>query len=98
MAYITDTEADASYVEFVRGVDVLIHECNFNDDAIGLAHETGHCYASAVGRAARDAGVKQLILTHFDPELPLDDPIDLPAVRAFFPATEIASDLMEFDF
>ena len=98
LAYITDTTADASYVDFVRGVDVLIHECNFSDDSIELAHETGHCYTSAVGRVARDAGVKRLFLTHFDPQLPLDDPIDLQAARAIFPATEIARELMEFEF
>ena len=98
LAYITDTAADASYVDFVRGVDVLIHECNFSDDSIALAHETGHCYPSAVGRVAREAGVQRLFLTHFDPQLPLDDPIDPQAARAIFPATEIARELMEFEF
>jgi len=98
LAYITDTQADASYVDFVRGVDVLIHECNFSDDSIELAHETGHCYLSAVVKVARDAGVKRLYLTHFDPQLPLGDPIDLSAARAIFPATEIAREKMEFEF
>jgi|SRR5579863_7499063 len=98
LAYITDTIADASYVDFIRGVDVLIHECNFSDDSIELARETGHCHLSAVVRAARDAAVKRLILTHFDPELPLDEPLDLAAARAIFPATELAREKMEFDF
>jgi ribonuclease BN (tRNA processing enzyme) len=98
LAYITDTIADHSYVEFVRGVDVLIHECNFSDDSIDLAQETGHSYLSAVVKLARDAGVKRLILTHFDPQLPLDNPIDLPKARAIFPATEIATEKMEVEF
>lgn len=98
LAYITDTMADASYVNFIRGVDVLIHECNFTDDSIELARETGHCYLSAVVRVARDAGVKRLILTHFDPQLPLDEPINLTAARAIFPATEVAREKMEFEF
>lgn len=98
LAYITDTSADASYIDFIRGVDVLIHECNFSDTSIALANETGHCYTSAVGQAARAAGVKRLFLTHFDPQLPLDDPIDLEAVRAIFPATEIAREKMDIEF
>jgi len=98
MAYITDTIANASYVDFIRGVDVLIHECNFSDDFIELARDTGHCHLSAVVRVARDAGVKRLILTHFDPELPLDEPLDLAAARAIFPTTELAREKMEFDF
>ena len=57
-------------------------------------------YASAIGvlEASRAAGVKRLVLTHFAPELPLDDPIGLPAVRAIFPATEIARELMDIEF
>jgi ribonuclease Z len=98
LAYITDTTADASYVDFIRGVDLLIHECNFTDDSIELANETGHCYLSAVVRVARDAGVKRLLLTHFDPQLPVDHPIDLAAARAIFPATEIAREKMELEF
>jgi len=98
LAYITDTMADASYVDFVRGVDVLIHECNFSEDSIALARETGHCYPSYVGQVARDAGVKRLYLTHFDPQLPVDDPIDPQSACAFFPATEIAREKMEFEF
>lgn len=98
LAYITDTMADASYVNFIRGVDLLIHECNFSDASLELAHETGHCYLSAVVRLARDAGVKRLILTHFDPELPLDEPLDLAAARTIFPATEIAREKMDIEF
>jgi ribonuclease BN (tRNA processing enzyme) len=49
-------------------------------------------------KLARDAGVKRLILTHFDPQLPLDNPIDLPKARAIFPATEIATEKMEVEF
>lgn len=98
LAYITDTVADASYVDFVRGVDVLIHECTFSDDSIVLAQDSGHCYMSAVCQVARDAAVKRLFLTHFDPRLPLDEPIDLQSARAIFPATEIAREKMDIEF
>ncbi len=98
LAYITDTIADNSYLDFIRGVDLLIHECNFSDDAVELTRETGHCHTSAVCRAARDAGVRRLVLTHFDPQLPLDEPLDLAAARAIFPATDLAREEMELEF
>jgi len=97
MAYITDTVADGSYTDFVRGVDLLIHECNFADDSAAWAAKTGHSHTSAAAQAARDAGVKRLLLTHFDPRHPEDDPVDVGAARAIFAATELAHDLMEVE-
>jgi ribonuclease BN (tRNA processing enzyme) len=98
LAYITDTIADGSYTEFVRGVDVLVHECNFPDDSTMWAEKTGHSHTSAVARLAKSAGVGRLVLTHFDPQHAENDPIGLPAARAIFPATDLAEDLMEIDF
>jgi ribonuclease BN (tRNA processing enzyme) len=98
LAYITDTIADGSYTAFLRGVDLLIHECNFSDEGAALAGKTGHSYTTAVARIARDAGAKRLYLTHFDPQHPEDDPIGLPAARAIFPMTELAEDLAEVEF
>jgi ribonuclease Z len=98
LAYITDTIADGSYTEFLRGVDLLIHECNFPDESAVWADQTGHSYTSAAARVAREAGAKRLLLTHIDPQHPEADPIGLPAARAIFPATELAEDLMEIDF
>jgi ribonuclease BN (tRNA processing enzyme) len=97
LAYITDTVADGSYIDFVRGVDLLIHECNFTDRSVPLATESGHSYASAVGQAAKAAGAKRLVLVHIDPQHPEDDPIGIETIRSIFPATEIGEDLMEFE-
>ena len=97
LAYVTDTFADGSYVDFLRGVDLLIHECNFADGAEGWAQKTGHSYSSAVARLARDAQVGRLLLTHIDPRHPEDDPVNLASMRSIFAATEIAEDLMEIE-
>jgi ribonuclease BN (tRNA processing enzyme) len=97
LAYVTDTIADGSYTEFVRGVDLLIHECNSSDESAVWAEKTGHSHTSAVARLATEAGVKRLVLTHIDPQHPEDDPVGLPAARAIFPATALAEDLMEID-
>lgn len=98
MAYITDTTVDGSYVDFIRGVDVLIHECQFPDDMAAWSGRTGHSNTTPVATLARDAGVGQLWLTHIDPLRPDDDPIGLAVARAIFPATELAEDLLEIDF
>jgi ribonuclease BN (tRNA processing enzyme) len=98
LAYITDTVADGSYTTFLRGVDILIHECNFSDESAEWADKTGHSYTSAAARVARDSGAKRLYLTHIDPQHPEDDPIGLAAARAIFPVTELAEDLMEVEF
>lgn len=98
LAYITDTIADGSYTGFLHGVDLLIHECNFSDEAAALAGKTGHSYTTAVARVAKEAGAKRLFLTHIDPQHLEDDPIGLSVARSIFPATELAEDLMEIEF
>lgn len=98
LAYITDTTADGSNIDFVRGVDVLIHECNFPDGMRDLAIRTGHSYTTPVCELARDAGVKRLLLTHFDPYAALDDPVDVRKARSIFSAVEIGEDGMVIEF
>lgn len=96
-AYITDTITHPDYLDFIRGVDVLIHECYFPDDEAQWCEPTGHSHTSAVARLAADAGVQRLYLTHVDPQRTDDDPIGLAAARAIFPATELAEDLLEIE-
>lgn len=97
LAYVTDTTVDETYLEFIRGVDVLIHECNFPDSQSQWCEKTGHSCTSPVARLAREAGVGRLILTHIDPQLDGDDPVDIAAALAIFPNTVVAEDLMEFE-
>lgn len=97
LAYVTDTTVDGTYTDFIRGVDLLIHECNFNDGMSEWCERTGHSHTSQVARLARDADVGRLVLIHVDPILNGDDPLDIAAARAIFPRTELAEDLMEID-
>ncbi|MBS0261320.1 MAG: metal-dependent hydrolase [Planctomycetes bacterium] len=98
LAYITDTIADRTYIDFIRGVDLLIHECNFPDGHLTLATESGHSYATAVGETAREAGVGRLVVAHIDPQHPEDDPIGIETIRRYFPNVTLGEDLMELDF
>jgi ribonuclease BN (tRNA processing enzyme) len=100
MAYVTDTSADkdAAYVEKIRGVDLLSHECYFPDDRADWALKTGHSHTTPVAEVARQAAVKRLVLVHFDPASTADDPIGLDTARAIFPNTILGEDLMELEF
>ena len=100
MAYVTDTSADAqaAYVAKIRGVDLLVHECYFPDDRADWAQKTGHSHTTSVAEVARQAGVKRLVLVHFDPRSTADDPIGLDTARTIFPNTVLGEDRMELEF
>jgi ribonuclease BN (tRNA processing enzyme) len=100
MAYVTDTVADptASYVERIRGVDLLVHECNFADEFHDRAKLTGHSHTTPVAQVAKQAEVGQLLLVHLNPLVDGDDPVGLDVARAIFPRTAVARDNMLVEF
>lgn len=97
LAYITDTVAPGDYLDFVRGVDLLIHECYFPDEMSDWATKTGHSHTTPVARLAHDADVGRLALVHIDPQREDDDPIDLAKARSIFANTFIAEDNMTIE-
>lgn len=100
LAYVTDTVADpmADYVEHIRGVDLLIHECNFTDEHREQAILTGHSHTTPVAQVARRADVGDLILVHLNPMSNGDDPVGLDVARAIFARTVVAHDNMVVEF
>ena len=100
MAYITDTTAtpSAPYVEKIRGVDLLLHECYFPDGWEDRAELTGHSCTTPVADVAAQAGVARMVLVHINPLSVEDDPVGLEKARKVFPSTEIAYDGMELEF
>lgn len=98
LAYITDTTVDGSYTEFIRGVDVLIHECYFPDSMAEWSKKTGHSNTTPVAELAREAAVGRLMLVHIDPNRPDDDPIGIETARKIFPNVEVAEDGTAIDF
>lgn len=93
MAYVTDTTAAATaeYLEAIRGVDLLVHECNFPDEQAEQAARWGHSSLSAVAHLAAAAGVGQLVLAHIDP-MAAEPPVDLVLARKIFAPTTVACD------
>ncbi|QDV16818.1 Ribonuclease BN [Gimesia panareensis] len=98
LAYITDTSHPEQHLEFVKGVDLLIHECYFPDEQAEWADKTGHSHTTPVAELARDAGVGQLVLTHIDPQETGDDPVGIEVAQKIFPNTILGEDLMELEF
>jgi ribonuclease Z len=101
LAYVTDTTtpgANASYIEQIRGVDLLIHECYFPDGMEEMAELTGHSCATPVAQAAKAAEVKRLVLIHVNPASEEADPIGLPGIKKIFPNAELGVDGMVLEF
>ncbi len=100
MAYVTDTIAapDAKYIKHIRGVDVLLHDCNGPSRLAKLMTSIHHSATLGVAQAAALAQVGQLILVHKNPIEAWSIDEDLDAARAIFPATVIGTDGMEIEF
>jgi ribonuclease Z len=64
VVYTGDTRPGGSVREAADGADLLIHDSMFDDDRRERAVETAHSTAREAAEVARDAGVKQLALTH----------------------------------
>lgn len=97
LAYVTDTAGDERYIEFIRGVDLLIHERNFSDSLHELATLSGHCTSGMVVRMAAQAQVKRMAITHFDPRTE-NDPLEEDSMRASCPQAISAYDGLTVEF
>jgi ribonuclease Z len=100
MAYVTDTTADtnASYVDIIRGVDLLVHEAYFTHDVNDLPRVTGHSSLQSAAAVAAAAQVGQLVLVHINPQIEDDAAFDLRAARRIHPDIELGRDEMELQF
>jgi ribonuclease Z len=70
VAFSGDTVPCDATAELARGVDLLVHECNFPDEEVETRKRLGfawyiHSTPSGVGRVARAAEAKRLALNHF---------------------------------
>ncbi|GGZ72211.1 ribonuclease Z [Streptomyces echinoruber] len=64
-AFVMDTRLCEGVHALAEGCDLLVIESTFLDQDEELAVEFGHLTAGQAARAARDAGVRHLVLTHF---------------------------------
>jgi CheY-like chemotaxis protein len=61
-------DGDRQHVGFLAGSDVLIHDAQYTSLEYTEKHSWGHSTAEYVIDVAMAAGVKQVVLTHHDPE------------------------------
>ncbi|MFI0236154.1 ribonuclease Z [Streptomyces sp. NPDC016845] len=64
-AFVMDTRLCDGVRELAEGCDLLVIESTFLDEDERLATDHGHLTAGQAARAARDGGVRHLVLTHF---------------------------------
>jgi ribonuclease Z len=60
-----DTAPCQGAEELAEGADLLVTECTFSDDDVGLASQFRHLTAGQAGELAASAGAGTLVLTHF---------------------------------
>jgi ribonuclease Z len=94
LVYSGDTRPTTSLMDAARGADLLIHEATFSHEEGARAVETGHSTAREAATIARDAGVRQLVMTHISARYNRDAPELLAEARAIFPETVVARDGM----
>lgn len=105
LAYVTDTIASpaAPYLEQIRGVDLLLHECNGPDRLAEMMAKIHHSTTSAAVQVAAVqvaalAGVGRLVLVHKNPIPQWSSAEDLAAAQAIFPNTLMGEDGMQLEF
>lgn len=77
LAYVTDNELGRWKVDhpafqdlrdFLKGVDVLVHDCTYFDDEYPKRINWGHSSVGQATRLAHEAGVSHFYLFHHDPD------------------------------
>jgi len=92
--YSGDTAPNPELVELSRGADLLIHESTFLDELADRAEEDGHTTALQAATIAKEAEVKQLVLTHISSRYP-DPVVVLDEAMAVFENVVVAEDFLE---
>lgn len=97
IAVVIDTRVCRNAVEISRGAKVLLCESTYTDEHRDLAKGHYHLTAKQAAMIAKEAGVKQLILTHFSARYQNLREMEMEA-KEIFPNTFMAEDLRTFPF
>ena len=109
LVYATYTEGyvstDRRLVNFARGADLLIHDAQYTDEHylgkvpfVSATQGWGHSTATMACAAAKEAGVGQLVLFHFDPTYNDELIADIEArAQGYFARARAAYEGLEID-
>lgn len=90
-AYCSDTMPSKRAVSAIEGVDWLYHEATYGDECTKIARQRFHSTARQAAIAAREAGVKHLILGHYSKRYTDLSPL-LAQAQEEFPATILGNE------
>lgn len=94
LVHVGDCGDTRNLVEIARGAEALVIEATYLEEEAEMAREFGHLTAAQSARLARDAGVRQLYLTHVSRRYRERDVLD--EAQRIFPATAVARDFDHF--
>ncbi|MFF2479463.1 ribonuclease Z [Paenibacillus sp. NPDC058071] len=89
-----DTRPCEGTVRLARDADLLVHEATFGAGQEEKAHLYGHSTTMEAAAAAREAGARRLVMTHFSSRFTADDLPQLEQeAQSVFPESTAAFDL-----
>ena len=92
VTYCTDTRPVPAIGEYAKGADLMICEGMYGEkDKAAKAREYKHMTFYEAARLAKEAGPKEMWLTHYSPSLTRPEEY-MEEVRAIFPAAKAARD------
>ncbi len=95
LAFIGDLARTRGLARTIANADALVVEATYLEQDRELARQYGHLTAAQAARLARNAGVRQLILTHISRRYSGED--ILAEAKAIFPNAVVASDFDRFE-
>ena len=99
MTFAADTRPCGNVVRYAKGAGLLVHEAYGLDNGAEQAHLFGHSTAAEAGRAAREAGVGRLVLTHLRAGRHVSyEELAAEAEEAFGGPVSVARDLDAYGF
>lgn len=96
-AVVIDTLPCQSAIDIARGATMFLCESTYLEEHRELAMQHNHLTAKQAAIIAKEAGVKQLILTHYSARY-LNAKVFETEAKTIFPNTRAAEDFMVFQF
>lgn len=97
MAYVTDTHSDANstYIENLRGVNLLLHECYYPLEKDEISESKGHSSPLGLGNLCKATGITNVVIIHHNP---FGSDGVLPGLQQIIPTARKAEDNSIFSF